>query len=97
MKCCSYHNFFVHFSNPTKLRIVEELAKHPMSVGEIAAALEEEQSKISHSLTTMAACNIVQSEQQGKRRIYSLNQATVQPIMKLVEEHTKNFCKECAK
>jgi ArsR family transcriptional regulator, lead/cadmium/zinc/bismuth-responsive transcriptional repressor len=96
MNPCSYNNFFVHLSNPTKLKIIEALMHGPLSVTEIASKLEEEQSKISHNLTTMAHCNIVTTKQDGKMRIYSLNEKTVIPILKLVKEHTKN-CKMCTK
>jgi hypothetical protein len=31
-------------------------------------------------------------KKKGKQRIYSLNQETMMPLMKLVENHVKKYC-----
>jgi DNA-binding transcriptional ArsR family regulator len=93
MNCTSYENFFRNFSNRTKFRIVMSLKNKPMSVTELAKALGEEQSKISHSLAKLSACNILTVKQSGKKRIYSVNNDTVLPIMNLVEKHVEKHCK----
>lgn len=69
-----------------------------MAVSEICAALEEEQSKVSHSLKVLLDCNIVFSRRDGKNVIYSLNKKTIKPLVKIVNQHTKDFCKnKCCK
>lgn len=93
MNCISYDDFFVNFSNKTKLRIIMALRQKPLSVTELAAALHEEQSKVSHSLSKLAVCNIISANQQGKKRIYSLNKDTVMPMLSLVDKHVHNYCK----
>ncbi|HJX05970.1 MAG TPA: winged helix-turn-helix domain-containing protein [Candidatus Nanoarchaeia archaeon] len=92
MKCDSYENFFMNFSNKTKFRIVMHLKDSPMSVNELSKRMGEEQSKISHNLAKLAACNIITVKQKGKQRIYSLNKDTVIPVLKLVEQHVKKHC-----
>ncbi|MFW5746658.1 MAG: ArsR/SmtB family transcription factor [Nanoarchaeota archaeon] len=97
MNTCSYESFFVHFANRTKLAIIQELMDGPRSVSEMAHALGSEQSKISHNLSTLLYCNIITVQQEGKKRIYTLNKKTVLPMMKIVQEHVQCFCKECRK
>ncbi|MBW2982451.1 metalloregulator ArsR/SmtB family transcription factor [Candidatus Woesearchaeota archaeon] len=96
MKCPSYNLFFETISPRIRVRILELLRKKPMSVSEIVKALNEEQSKISHSLKRLSECHLLDVKQQGKKRIYSLNKDTMLPLMKLVEKHVKRYCcKEC--
>lgn len=98
MRCNSFDNFFVNFANKTRLSIVLLLQKTPLSVNEISEKLNEEQSKVSHNLKKLYSCKIINFEQQGKQRIYSLNKETVLPMLRLVEKHVnKNCCKECDK
>ena len=97
--CCKYYEtFFLNFSNKTKLDIILALKEKPLNVTEITKKLDAEQSKISHNLKKLAACNLINVKQQGKMRIYSLNHNTVLPILKLVEKHVQNHCKgSCCK
>ncbi|MBD3163901.1 metalloregulator ArsR/SmtB family transcription factor [Candidatus Woesearchaeota archaeon] len=98
MKCSSYYLFFDTISNKTRMSIIESLLKSDKSVGEIARAIGEEQSKVSHSLKKLMVCNFLNVTRQGKKRIYSLNQQTVVPILNLVDKHVSMFCsKECLK
>lgn len=96
MKCKAYNVFFETISNKTRLAIVECLIETSKSVTEICSCLDEEQSKISHSLKKLADCNFIDVKQEGKKRIYSLNKETIVPLMKLVDKHVHTFCKnEC--
>ena len=92
MKCHSYEDFFRNFANNTKFRIIMHLKNKALSVNELAEKMKEEQSKISHNLTNLTQCSILTVEQQGKKRIYSLNKETVIPILNLVEKHVKKHC-----
>ena len=92
MKCKSYNVFFETIANKTRLRILETLQKQPMSVTEICGELKEEQSKISHNLKCLTNCHFIDMKKKGKQRIYSLNQETMMPLMKLVENHVKKYC-----
>jgi len=96
MKCPSYNLFFETISPKIRIKILELLKNKAMSVSEIASALKEEQSKISHNLKRLSDCHLLDVRQEGKKRIYSLNKETMVPLMRLVEKHVKRFCcKEC--
>lgn len=94
MTCPSYELFFEIFSNKTRMRIIESLSTGSKSVNEICKAINEEQSKVSHNLKKLAECNFLEVEQQGKKRIYSLNKDTITPILQLVKKHVEKYCKE---
>ncbi|MCW4023259.1 MAG: metalloregulator ArsR/SmtB family transcription factor [Candidatus Bathyarchaeota archaeon] len=86
------YRFFVNLANPARLAILEQLMKKPMSVNELADAIEQEQSMVSHNLKPLLECNFVYSEPDGKKRIYSVNKETVGALFKTVENHAKKFC-----
>jgi len=97
MKCLSF-NFFAVIGNELRWKIVKKLYKSEMTVSELCLALEEEQSKVSHALKILLDCNIVFSKRLGKNIIYSLNKKTIRPLVKIVNQHTKDFCKnKCCK
>ncbi len=95
----TYHVFFGNLANPLRIDIISKLKEKPRSVGDISKELGVEQSKISHALASLKSCNIVEVEQKGKSRIYSLKKKTVIPILNLIDKHAKTFCggncKEC--
>ena len=98
MICKSYNLFFDTISSRLRISILELLMQKPMCVNEISQALNEEQSKISHNLKKLAECHVIDVKQQGKKRIYSLNKETIEPLMRLVEKHVQTYCgKECMK
>ncbi len=92
MKCKSYYHFFEVIANKTRFKIIECLIESPLSVSQICFLTKEEQSKISHNLKTLLACNVVEVKQEGKNRIYSLNKETIEPMLKLVEKHVQKNC-----
>jgi len=95
MKYYSYNNFFMNFANKTKLNIILALENGPLSVNEITEKVKGEQSKISHNLSKLLQCHILEVKQKGKQRIYSLNNETVIPMLKIVKKHVKNNCLIC--
>jgi len=95
MKHYSYNNFFMNFSNKTKLNIILALENKPLSVKEISEKVKGEQSRISHNLSKLLQCHILDVKQKGKQRIYSLNNETVVPILKIVKKHVKKNCLLC--
>jgi DNA-binding transcriptional ArsR family regulator len=86
------HRFFTNLSNPTRLAMLELLMSKPMSVNELAIALGQEQSMISHNLKPLLQCNFIFGERKGKKHIYTLNQETLDPIFKTIENHAQKFC-----
>ena len=73
-----------------KVKAIDTTEKN---VTELSKELNVEQSKISHALSSLRCCNIVKVKQKGKQRIYLLNRETVIPMLKLIEKHSKTFCK----
>ena len=66
------HHFFTNLANPTRLAAIEQLMQQPMSVNELANALGQEQSMISHNLKPLLECNLIVIQKQGKHHIYPL-------------------------
>ena len=86
------YRFFVNLANPTRLAVLEQLMKQPMNVTELAEALGQEQSMVSHNLKPLLECNFVYTQRDGKKRIYSINEETVGSLFKVVENHAEKFC-----
>lgn len=97
MNNSTYHIFFRNLANPLKISIISALKEKESSVSELSRKLKVEQSKISHALALLKRCRLVNSQKEGKQRIYSLNKKTIIPILKIIDEHAKSFCncKKC--
>jgi ArsR family transcriptional regulator, cadmium/lead-responsive transcriptional repressor len=93
MKSSTYHIFFGNLANALKIDIILCLREKSKNVSEIAKELKVEQSKVSHALASLKSCNIVDVEQKGKKRIYSVNKKTIVPMLKLIDKHAKMYCK----
>jgi len=89
----TYHIFFSKLSNPLRIKIVSALENSEKSVSELTEELKVEQSKLSHALSELRDCNIVEVKQNGKERIYNLSNS-IRPILKLIELHSKK-CSNC--
>ena len=92
MKCLSYKQFFEVFANDTRMKIIEALSEKDLCVTDLAAEVGEEQSKISHALRALLKCNFVTKSTEGKKRVYSINEKTIKPLLKTVETHVKTYC-----
>ncbi len=95
MSYYTYHLFFRNLANPLKIMIITELKKGDKSVSQLVKSSGMGQSNISHALSSLKCCNIVTSKIKGKERIYSLNKKTILPMLKMIDKHEKEFCKEC--
>jgi DNA-binding transcriptional ArsR family regulator len=93
MKNNTYHLFFTNLSNKLRIEIIESLKEKEKNVTQLTKDLKVEQSKISHALSNLKSCKIVESKKKGKERIYYLNKKTIIPILKLIDKHAKEFCK----
>ena len=68
---------------PTRLQILKLLAKGEKCVGELAGALNKEQSLISHHLKSLKECNIVKDRQEAQKVYYKI---TDEKLGKLIME-----------
>jgi DNA-binding transcriptional ArsR family regulator len=64
----------------------------PMNVTELATALGQEQSMISHNLKPLLECNLITIQKQGKQHIYTPNKETLSPIFDAIQNHAQKFC-----
>lgn len=64
---------------PSRLRIVSALRSGPMSVSQIAEALDIEVVTVSHHLGILHHAHIVQKKRQGRFIVYSLSEGVFQP------------------
>jgi DNA-binding transcriptional ArsR family regulator len=92
MKTTSDYLFFETLATKLRVDIIDSLKSGPKSVAEICDFVEEDQSKVSHSLKRLKDCHFLNVDQNGKKRIYSLNQDTIVPLLKLVEKHVHKYC-----
>jgi len=83
--------FFKAFSNQTRLGIINLLKKESLTVTEICARLNFEQSRVSHNLRCLENCGFVNVEPNGKWKKYSLDQETILPIVRLLDKHIGKF------
>jgi DNA-binding transcriptional ArsR family regulator len=81
---------FKNFSDPTRLRIVIELAEGPMFVQDIAGTLGMSQSAISHQLRVLRGARLVRFEKEGKNVRYALDDEHVEDILKIGAEHVRH-------
>ena len=86
------HLFFSTMANPTRLAILELLRDGSKNATEIADALDQEQSMVSHNLKPLVRCRLVLVKRKWKERIYSLNEETMKPLFKIIEKHTNAYC-----
>jgi len=89
----SYHIFFSNLSSPLRIGIILSLRKKSKNVTELSKEMLIEQSKLSHALSSLKKCKIVNAEKKGKQRIYSLNKKTIVPILDLIDKHANLNCK----
>jgi DNA-binding transcriptional ArsR family regulator len=64
---------FAALADPTRRRIVELLARGPMSAGEIAARFPVSASAVSQHLKVLRTARLVRARVAAQRRIYELD------------------------
>ncbi len=93
MSYASFDHFFMTLGNKQRVRILQLLVKKgPLSVTAIAGPLKIEQSAASHSLKQLLLCHFVTVKQDGKERIYAINEDTVKPLFEQIERHVEKYC-----
>ena len=85
-------HFFTNLANPTRLAALEQLMEKPMNVNELATALGQEQSMISHNLKSLLQCNLILVKKEGKKHIYNVNEETLRPIFGAIQNHAEKYC-----
>lgn len=87
-----YALLFQAFTNPSRMRILQVLRdRENMNVTQISGKTGLEQTTVSHNLRCLAFCGLVTAEREGKSRVYSLNKATVIPLLEIARVHVKKY------
>lgn len=86
-------SFFSALSDGTRLEIALYLRDHEATVQEIASALGKSQSLISHHLSCLRNCGVVNVEKRGKYSVYSLNGEAVRRIINEAIDHVSRHSK----
>jgi ArsR family transcriptional regulator, lead/cadmium/zinc/bismuth-responsive transcriptional repressor len=71
---------FKALSDPTRLRIISALARREFCVGDLAAALDMEQSAVSHQLSDMRDMHLVGFRKEGRHVYYRLDDEHVRDL-----------------
>lgn len=91
----SYKRFFTTLGNENRLKIIHFLAKNgPQNVSQTVEGTKLEQSAVSHNLKRLLSCEFIHLKQNGKERVYSLNEETIKPLLTLMDKHVEKFCKK---
>ena len=102
-KCCregfeeeeiygAYKIFFGTLVSSPRIRIINLLRKGRKNVSQIVNELGMDQTAVSHDLARLKKCGFVNVEVDRKYRYYRLNEATIRPLMELIDEHMSQFC-----
>lgn len=78
-------------STPSRVRILARLRESPCSVGELAAAIQMEQSAVSHQLRLLRHLGLVLGERSGRLTIYSLHDEHVGTLLEEAVYHVEHI------
>jgi len=93
MRYVSFDDFFTVLGNKQRVKILQYLNQEgSKSVSEIGKKLKIEQSAVSHSMRRLLLCHFVAVTQEGKERIYMVNEETIRPLFNLIRKHVENYC-----
>jgi DNA-binding transcriptional ArsR family regulator len=79
--------FLGFLADTNRLRILSMLADKEMCVGDLAIALEMNESAVSHQLRTLRAIRLVSFRKQGRHVFYRLQDHHVLDFYKAIVEH----------
>jgi ArsR family transcriptional regulator len=81
---------FKALSDPTRLRLISALAEREYCVGDLALALEMEQSAVSHQLGDMRDMHLVRFRKEGRHVYYRLDDEHVRDLFTLGLAHVSH-------
>jgi DNA-binding transcriptional ArsR family regulator len=75
----------------SRVRILACLREAPRSVGDLADALEMEQSAVSHQLRLLRHLGLVVGERNGRRTVYALHDSHVGDLLEEAVFHVQHL------
>src|SRR3989344_4946737 len=88
----AYKIFFGTLVSESRLKIINLLRKGEKSVSEIVEELNFPQPTVSHDLARLKKCGFVKVKTAKNFRHYSLNEKTIEPLMRLIDCHMSEYC-----
>lgn len=88
----AYNLFFGSLANEHRLELLQVLRAGEKNVSEICESTGFEQTMVSHNLKRLERCGMVFGRVDGKFRYYSVNKKTIDPLLKLIDSHMKEYC-----
>lgn len=76
---------FTALGDPTRRKLLERLAKHPMAVGELADGLPVTRPAVSQHLKVLKGAGLVTSRQDGTRRVYQVDPRGVEAMREYLD------------
>ncbi len=78
-------------ATPSRVRILSRLGAGPCSVGELARAVEMEQSAVSQQLRVLRHLGLVVGDRDGRQVIYELHDEHVRALLAEAVSHTDHL------
>ena len=78
-------------STPSRVLILGRLTESPCTVGDLAEAVEMEQSAVSHQLRTLRHLGLVVGQRQGKHVLYALHDEHVATLLAEAVYHVEHL------
>ncbi len=87
----SMAEMFRALGDPTRLRLILALAREELCVCDLTALTEVSASAISHQLRVLRGLKLVKYRRQGKMVYYSLDDAHVEQLLTVAQEHVNEM------
>lgn len=81
---------FTALGDPTRLRIVAALASRELCVCDLAAAIDQSESAVSHQLRGMRDLGLLRSRREGRLVFYALDDAHVSSLFTEALDHVRH-------
>ena len=78
-------------SAPSRVRILSHLRERPHTVVELMAAIDMEQSAVSHQLRILREHRLVVAERKGRNRVYALHDEHVASLLDEAINHVAHL------
>ena len=78
-------------ATPSRVLIVGRLRDSPCAVGELAAAVDMEQSAVSHQLRLLRQLGLVVGERRGRNVVYTLHDSHVGVLLEEAVYHVEHL------